>query len=296
MSRVEASGPLPAPRPPAGQSSKVILITGGNAGIGRATAERLASLGHTVVLVCRDRGRGEAARREIASSTGNQRVDLLVADLSSQRQIREVASEFLSRYDRLDVLINNAGVLTRRRRVTEDGLELQLAVNHLAPFLLTNLLLERLRGSAPSRVVVVSSEAHRGGRIDFSDLQGERSYSGLRAYRQSKLANILFTRELSRRLQGSGVTVNALHPGVVRTGLLFTGWRIAHLARPFLRTPERGAEGSVYLAVSPEVTGVSGRYFVDLRPVEPSPRAQDPETAKRLWEESEALTLGRVLS
>lgn len=296
MSRVEASGPLPAPRPPAGQSSKVILITGGNAGIGRATGERLASLGHTVVLVCRDRGRGEAARREIASSTGNQRVDLLVADLSSQRQIREVASEFLSRYDRLDVLINNAGVLTRRRRVTEDGLELQLAVNHLAPFLLTNLLLERLRGSAPSRVVVVSSEAHRGGRIDFSDLQGERSYSGLRAYRQSKLANILFTRELSRRLQGSGVTVNALHPGVVRTGLLFTGWRIAHLARPFLRTPERGAEGSVYLAVSPEVTGVSGRYFVDLRPVEPSPRAQDPETAKRLWEESEALTLGRVLS
>jgi NAD(P)-dependent dehydrogenase (short-subunit alcohol dehydrogenase family) len=217
-------------------------------------------------------------------------VELLVADLSSQRQIRQVAEEILARYARLDVLINNAAVLTRERRLTESGLELQFAVNHLAPFLLTRLLLDLLKRSSPARVVTVSSEAHRGGRIDFDDLQGTRSYRGLRAYRQSKLANILFTRELSRRLQGSGVTANAVHPGAVATQLLFTGWRSSRLARPLLRRPARGAEPSIYLALSPEVTGVSGGYFVDRRPVEPSARATDPEAAKRLWEVSVELT------
>lgn len=290
MSRVDASRAGPTSGQSGPHSGKVILITGGNSGIGRAAAERLASSGNTVVLVCRDLGRGDAARREIVAATGNPRVELLVGDLSSQRQIREVAAEFLARHGRLDVLINNAAVLTRKRMVTAEGLELQFAVNHLAPFLLTHLLLDRLRESAPSRVVTVSSEAHRSGRIDFSDLQGERSYRRLRAYRQSKLANILFTRELSRRLQGSGVTANALHPGVVRTRLLFSGWRVAQLARPFLRSPARGADPAVYLALSPEVTGVSGRYFVDRRPVDPSPRALDPEVAKRLWEVSEELT------
>lgn len=270
--------------------SRVYLITGANAGVGRATAERLAETGAQVVLVCRDRGRGEAARREIVAATGNKGVELLIADLSSQRQVRELAAEFLSRYERLDLLINNAAVLPRRRQVTADGLEQQFAVNHLAPFLLTNLLLDILRRSAPSRVVTVSSEAHREGRIDFADLQGERSYRRLRAYRQSKLANILFTRELSRRLQGSGVTANSVHPGVVATKLLFSGWRSAGLVRPFLRSPEGGARPVSYLALSPEVAGISGRYFVDRRPVEPSSRAQDPETAKRLWEVSEELT------
>jgi NAD(P)-dependent dehydrogenase (short-subunit alcohol dehydrogenase family) len=222
-------------------------------------------------------------------ATGNSAVDILISDLSSQRQLRELASAFRSRYGRLDVLINNAAVITRDRRVTEDGLELQFAVNHLAPFLLTELLLDLLKASAPSRVVTVSSEAHREGRIDFDDLQGERSYRALRAYRQSKLANILFTHELSRRLRSSGVTANTLHPGAVATRLLFTGWRIARLVRPFLRKPTRGADLSVYLALSPEVTGVSGRYFVGGRPTEPSRRASDPEAAKRLWEVSAAL-------
>lgn len=272
------------------QLEKVVLLTGATSGIGRAAAEQLAAAGVCVVLLGRDRGRGEGARRSIVAATGNPRVDLLVADLSSQRQIRAVAAEFRARYERLDVLLHNAAVLTRDRQESEDGLELQLAVNHLAPFLLTELLLDLLRESAPSRVVVVSSEAHREGRIDFGDLQGERSYHRLRAYRQSKLANILFVRELSRRLQGSGVTVNAVHPGVVKTGLLFSGWRIARLARPFLRTPAEGAEELVYLALSPEVTGVSGRYFVDRRPREPSARAADPEVAKLLWSISEELT------
>ncbi len=276
------------------RSGKVFLVTGANAGIGRATAERLAASGGTVVLLCRDLARGDAARREIIAATGNPRVELLIADLSSQRQIREVAAEFLSRHDRLDLLINNAAVLTRRRQLTEDGLELQFAVNHLAPFLLTQLLLDLLKRSVPARVITVSSEAHRGGRIDFGDLQGARSYRGLRAYRQSKLANILFTRELSRRLQGTGVTANAVHPGAVATRLLFTGWRFARLVWPFLRKPGRGADPSIYLALSPEVTGVSGRYFVDHRPVEPSARACDPEAAKRLWEISEELTRPRA--
>lgn len=269
---------------------RVYLITGANAGIGRAAAERLAASGGRVVMVCRDRARGEAARREIIDATGNPAVDLLIADLSSQRQIRELAAEVRSHYDRLDVLINNAAVITRERQVTESGLELQFAVNHLAPFLLTELLLGLLEASAPARVITVSSEAHRTGRIDFDDLQGKHSYRGLRAYRQSKLANILFTRELARRLQGGRVTANTLHPGAIATRLLFTGWRIARLVRPFLRQPARGAETLVYLALSPEVTGVSGRYFVDNRPTEPSRRASDPETARRLWEVSEALT------
>lgn len=272
---------------------KVVLLTGGTSGIGRAAAEQLAAAGARVVLLCRDRGRGEVARREIERSTGNSRVDLLVADLASQREIRAAAAEFLERYERLDVLIHNAAVLPRDRQVSADGLELQFAVNHLAPFLLTELLLERLRSSAPARIVVVSSEAHRQGRIDFEDLQAERSYHRLRAYSQSKLANLLFTRELSRRLQGSGVTVNAVHPGVVTTGLLFSGWRIARLVRPFLRTPAEGARELVYLALSPEVAGVSGGYFANRRPREPSPRATDPEVAKRLWEVSEELTRRR---
>lgn len=270
-----------------------MLLTGGTSGIGRAAAERLAGAGVHVVLLCRDRGRGEAVRREIAGATGNPRVNLVPADLSSQREIRAAAAEILERYERLNVLIHNAAVLPRERRVSEDGLELQFAVNHLAPFLLTELLLERLRESAPSRIVVVSSEAHREGRIDFRDLQGEHSYHRLRAYRQSKLANLLFVRELSRRLQGTGITVNGVHPGVVNTGLLFSGWRIARLIKPFLRTPAEGAEELVYLALSPEVAGVSGCYFVNRRPREPSSRATDPEVAKRLWSVSEELARPR---
>jgi NAD(P)-dependent dehydrogenase (short-subunit alcohol dehydrogenase family) len=269
---------------------KVFLITGANAGIGRAAAERIAAAGGTVVLVCRDRARCDAARREIVTRTGNTRVETAIADLASQREVRHLADEIRTRFGRLDVLINNAGVITKTRELTEDGLERQFAVNHLAPFLLTRLLLPLLTESAPSRIITVASEAHREGRIDFDDLQGARSYRALRAYRQSKLANVLFTRELARRLQGTGVTANALHPGVVVSKLLFGGWKIAKLARPFLKTPEEGAETVVYLALSPDVAGVSGQYFIDCRPAEPSRRAQDPEATRRLWEVSEELT------
>lgn len=262
------------------------LVTGANAGIGRATAEELARRGGSVILVCRDPERGKTAREEIRAATGNERLDLLIADLSSQRQVRRLADEVLERYERLDVLLNNAGVITRERRVTEDGLEWQFAVNHLAPFLLTNLLRPLLAASAPSRVVNVASKAHRGATLDFEDLQMERGYRSLKAYGRSKLANLLFTRELARRWEGTGVTANALHPGVVSTKLLFTAARITRFLSLFFRSPERGARTSVYLATAPEVQGVTGEYFVDRRPREPSPEARDPELARRLWEES----------
>ena len=275
-------------------NDKVCLITGANAGIGKATAEELARRGAVVVMVARDQGRGEKAREEIVQATGNRQVELLLADLSSQAQIRGLAEEFRARYDRLDVLINNAAVFTRERRTTEDRIELQFAVNHLAPFLLTNLLLDLLKKSAPSRVVTVSSEAHQRTSMNWKDLQGERGYSGLKAYSQSKLANVLFTKELARRLEGTGVTANALHPGVIGTNLLFSGFGPLRLLGPlfkfFMKRPEQGARTSVYLATSPEVEGVSGEYFKDGKRTAASPQAQDAEAARRLWEISAELT------
>ena len=275
---------------PGSMRERICLITGASAGIGEATARELARRGATAVLVCRSRERGEAARAEIRRTTGNDSVYLLLADLSAQRRIRRLADEFRERYGRLHVLVNNAGLYTRRRSITEDGMETQFAVNHLAPFLLTRLLLDVLKSSAPSRVVTVSSEAHRRGRIDFDDLQGERDYRGLRAYSQSKLANILFTRELDRRLKGSGVTANALHPGVVATKLLFGGWAFMRLLKPLLKRPEEGARTSLHLATAPELEGVSGKYFKREVEIEPAPQARDPQTARRLWEVSAQLT------
>ena len=273
---------------------KVCLITGANAGIGRATAEELARRGAVVVMVARDQGRGEKAREEIVQATGNRQVELLLADLSSQAQIRGLAEEFRARYDRLDVLINNAAVFTRERRTTEDRIELQFATNHLAPLLLTNLLLDLLRKSAPARVITVSSEAHQRTSMNWKDLQGERGYSGLKAYSQSKLANVLFTKELARRLEGTGVTANALHPGVIGTNLLLGGFGPLRLLGPlfklFLKDPEQGARTSVYLAASLEIEGVSGGYFKDEKRAAASPQAEDPEAARRLWEISAELT------
>ena len=273
---------------------KVCLVTGANSGIGRVTALGLAERGATVVLVCRNEESGAAVLDEIGRQGGT--ATLLTADLSSQRQVRAAAAAFLERFDRLDVLINNAGVAVRgARQLSEDGLETTFAVNHLAPFLLTTLLLDRLKASAPARVITVSSAAHRTYALDFDDLQGERRYSGFGAYARSKLANILFTHELSRRLEGTGVTANCMHPGVVATGIFRNQlpWVRAVFTNPLALTPEKGADTLLWLATAPDVAEVSGRYFVRRKPRRPSRAARDPATARRLWEASEALTAQR---
>ncbi len=273
---------------------KICLITGSTSGIGKVTALELAKLGATVVIVSRDRSRGEAARAELAANSGNQAIDLLVADLSSLAAIRQLAQDFKSRYDRLHILVNNAGAVNTRRTLTVDGFETTFAVNHLAYFLLTNLLLDVLKASAPARIVSVSSGAHTSGTIRFDDLQGERRYSAFGAYGQSKLANILFTYELDRRLAGTGVTANCLHPGGVATGFGRNNGGLVRLIfrliGPLLRTPEQGAETVVYLASAPEIEGVSGKYFVDKREARSSAESQDQAIAGRLWEVSAELT------
>ena len=272
---------------------KVALVTGGTSGIGKATAMALAAMGADVVVVGRDRGRGERAVEEIRAQTGA-RVDLALADLSSQAEVRELAEEFRRRYDRLDVLVNNAGLVQSTRTETPDGLESTFAINHLAPFMLTNLLLDMLKESAPSRVVTVSSEAERWGNIDFDDLQSKKKYRGFPVYGMTKLANIMFTYELAERLEGTGVTATCMHPGAVNTRfgtnnsgpmtILFRAFK------PFMRTPEQGADTVIWLAASPEVEGVTGRYYSDRKPLEPRKFANDPDARRRLWEESERLT------
>ena len=272
-------------------AGKIVMVTGANSGIGKITALELAKMGATVTMVCRSRDKGEEALREIKESIGGGSFELMVADLSSQSEIRILAEEFQKKHDRLDVLVNNAGVFVRQRSMTRDGIETTFAVNHLAYFLLTSLLLDLLKRSAPSRIVNVSSRAHTSATMNFDDLQGEREYGGWRAYCQSKLANILFTNELARRLEGSGVTVNCLHPGVIATGLFRVLPKILELPlRIFLSSPETGAETSVYLASSPDVEGVTGKYFIKKRAVASSPESQNAESARRLWEVSERLT------
>ncbi len=273
---------------------KVCLITGGNSGIGKATALGLANMGATVVVVGRDRGRTEAAVTEIEAESGNESVGLLLADLSSRESIRRLAEDFKGRYERLHVLINNAGVFLSKRTLTVDGIETTFAINYLAPFLLTNLLLDVLKASAPARILNVTSSAERSGIIDFDDLQGAREHGGIRAYNRSKLAMVLFTYELARRLEGTGVTVNCLHPGVVATNLGrgnggFFGF-LTRLMRPFISSPEKGAETSIYLASSPEVEGVSGKYFAKKAETRSSERSYDEETGRRLWQVSGKLT------
>jgi len=274
-------------------SDKVCVVTGATGGIGKVAAIGLARTGASVVLVCRDRGRGEEVRAAIREQTGKE-ADLLLADLGSQADIRRVAGEILDRHPRIDVLLNNAGVVNLKRQVTVDGLEATFAVNHLAYFLLTNLLLDRLRASAPARIINVSSDAHRLAPLDLDDLQSERRYRGTRVYGKSKLANILFTRELARRLAGTGVTVNCLHPGVVATRFAQNNGRLAlwvtTLLKPFFLTPEQGADTAIHLATSPEVEGVSGEYFVKRKVRRPSAAALDETTASRLWTISAELT------
>src|SRR5256712_5379756 len=266
---------------------RVLLVTGANSGIGKATALGLARLGGTVVMACRSATRGEAARQDIVRDSGNSKVYLEIVDLASEDSTRSFAEEFQRKYPRLDVLINNAGVYTPHREVTPDGLERTFEVNYLSGFLLTHLLLDLLKTSAPSRIVNVSSSAHAGGTIHFDDLQGDRRYGGFGAYGQSKLAQILFTQELARRLEGTRVTVNACHPGVIRTNLGMGGSSVVvRFVKMFLKSPEKGAETPIYLATSPEVEGISGKYFVRNQMLAPSARAQDPAVARRLFEVS----------
>jgi len=269
---------------------RVFLVTGANSGIGKATALGLARLGGTVVMACRSATRGEAARQDVVRDSGNSKVYLEIVDLASEESTRSFAEEFKGKYPRLEVLINNAGVYTPHREVTPDGLERTFEVNYLSGFLLTHLLLDLLKKSAPSRIVNVSSSAHSGGTIHFDDLQGEQRYGGFGAYGQSKLAQVLFTRELARRLEGTGVTVNACHPGVIRTNLGMGGTSaVVRFVRMFFKGPEKGAETPIYLSISPEVERVTGKYFANKHVREPSRAARDPDVARRLFDVSAEL-------
>jgi len=272
-----------------------VLVTGGTGGIGKATATGLAALGARVGITGRDQARTEAAAAGIRAAAGSPVVDAFAADLSVQAGVRRLAAQVLDTYPRLDVLVNNAGGFWAHRHVTADGLEYTFALNHLAPFLLTSLLLDRLTASAPARIVTVSSGAHTRARIDFDDLQGEQTYSGQRAYSQSKLANVMFTYELARRLDGTGVTATVLHPGVVRTSFGAED-QAAYLAamigvaRLFMKTPAQGACTPIYLASSPQVEGITGRYFVNRKPKASSKASYDTAAAARLWQVSADLT------
>ncbi|XP_006981518.1 retinol dehydrogenase 14 [Peromyscus maniculatus bairdii] len=286
---------------------KTVLITGANSGLGRATAAELLRLGARVIMGCRDRARAEEAagqlRRELGQAAGPEpdattegQLVVKELDLASLRSVRAFCQELLQEEPRLDVLINNAGIFQCPYMKTEDGFEMQFGVNHLGHFLLTNLLLGLLKSSAPSRIVVVSSKLYKYGDINFEDLNSEQSYNKSFCYSRSKLANILFTRELARRLEGTNVTVNVLHPGIVRTNL-GRHIHIPLLARPlfnlvswaFFKTPLEGAQTSIYLASSPEVEGVSGRYFGDCKEEELLPKAMDESVARKLWDISEVM-------
>ncbi len=269
-------------------TGKTVLITGGTGGIGKAAAVGLASMGARVGITGRDRARGEQAAADIADESGSPAVEVFVADMSSQKEVRRLAGDILAAFPRLDVLLNNVGGFWAHRHLTADGLEHTFALNHLAPFLLTNLLLERLTASAPARVITVSSGAHSMGRIDFDDLMGEQDYSGQRSYNQSKLANVMFTYELARRLDGTGVTATALHPGMTNTSFSTEDPHrrmapIVFLVRPFMKSPKRGADTAVYLASSPEVEGVTSRYYVNRKTKKSEESSYDGATTARLW-------------
>ncbi|HPH96428.1 MAG TPA: SDR family oxidoreductase [Anaerolineaceae bacterium] len=273
---------------------KICVITGANAGIGRETALGLARLGATVVMVCRDAVRGAAAQEEIRRLSGNDQVHLVLGDLSWQDSMRRAAQAICQRFERIDVLVNNAGGIFSRRQESPDGIELTFALNHLGYFLFTGLLLDKLKGSAPARVVNVSSIAHWLGWIHFPDMQFRRFYFAPLAYHQSKLANVMFTFSLAQRLAGSGVTVNCLHPGVINSNFFKKTSGFERLVKwaltPIYQTPEQGAGVVLYLASAPEVAAISGQYFVNQNTAPTSPLAKNRQMAERLWQESEKLT------
>ncbi len=274
---------------------KVVMITGANSGIGKETARVLAEMGASIVMLCRNRERGQAALQELRESTHSNNIELIIGDLADPDSIREAVSEFKARYKKLHVLINNAGLTQSNRKLTPSGYEMQFAVNHLGHFLLTTLLLDTLKESAPSRIINVSSSAHRLANFNFDDINQIDKYRGFRAYGNSKLANLWFTYELARRLEGTGVTVNALHPGFVRSNFgkgrrnIFIKGLFKFARLLFSISVEDGAKTSIYLAGSPEVEGVNGKYFVKAKPVKSSDESYDQESQKRLWELSEKI-------
>lgn len=273
---------------------KVVLITGGTSGIGKATAVEIAKMENFVVILSRSKERGEKALEEIKRESGSSNIELMLCDLGNQDDIRSFVKQFEERYKRLDVLINNAGVILPGRHETADGFELQFGVNHLGHFLLTNLLLDIIKSSAPSRIVVVASGAHKAGKIHFEDINLKNKYNLAKAYAQSKLANVLFTYELADRLKGSNVTVNCLHPGAVATQMGINretgfGTFITRMLKPFFQSPKEGAATSVYLATSEEVKDITGKYFYKKKPIRSSEKSYDKQLAKKLWEHSEEL-------
>jgi NAD(P)-dependent dehydrogenase (short-subunit alcohol dehydrogenase family) len=275
---------------------KICVVTGANSGIGRETARGLARMGAHVVMVCRNAEKGRAALEDIRRETGIGQIDLLIADLSAQQAVRDVAAQIKTSYPRLDVLVNNVGAMFSKRRLSPDGLEATMALNHLNVFLLTLLLLDLLKASAPSRIINVSSAAHERAKIDLDDLQFERrKYRGFAAYGQSKLMMNLFTVELARRLKGTGVTVNSLHPGLVFTNFGNDGGSgafkmIFKLLRPFMLTSEQGAQTTLHVAASAEGGERSGEYFAKSRVAKANPLSLDPQLAAKLWQISERLT------
>lgn len=274
--------------------NKTVVITGANGGIGKATAHGLAERRARVVMVCRDAGSGGQAMAEIQRSVPDAELHLVTADLASLEAVRKAAEEILERFDGIHVLINNAATIPGRRLLSKDGYEMQFAVNHLAPFLLTNLLLSRLKECAPARIITVASNMHQGRNIAFDDLQREKSYSAMSVYGETKLANVLFTYELARRLADTGVTANCLHPGVVATGiarnLIFPINVLARAAGVFMLTPTNGARTSIFLAASPAVSGVTGKYFIKCKEHPSSPQSHDERAAAKLWELSAEMT------
>src|SRR5579863_668446 len=272
---------------------KICLVTGSTSGIGKVTARELANRGASVVMVSRSRAKGEATQTEIKQATGNQDVELLVADLSVMEDVRRLAAEFQQTHSHLHLLVNNAGGAYPTRTLTADGFEATLAVTYLAPFLLTELLLDTRKASVPARIVNVSSAQHASATLEFDNLQGEKKYANLRNYGQAKLALLLWTYELARRLEGTGVTVNALHPGVVASNFSSgmsgpAAWVIKRLA-PFLLTSEQGAQTTLYLATSPQVEGVTGKYFVKNQEKQSSSRSHDQTVGSRLWQVTEQM-------
>jgi NAD(P)-dependent dehydrogenase (short-subunit alcohol dehydrogenase family) len=271
---------------------KVAIVTGGNTGIGKATVAGLAQRGAAVIIACRDVGKGKAALEEIAAKTGANDLHVMRLDLASLESVRSFAAAFTARFTRLDVLVENAGTMTQKRQLTADGLEMNFGVNHVGHFLLTELLLPLLKTSAPSRIVVVSSNLHSSGKIDFDDIAMEKSWRG--SYPRSKLANMLFVRALAKRLEGTKVVVNGLHPGVISTDLARDyAAPIRLMAKWFFKSPEQGARTSLYLATAPEAAEISGRYFVDAKEKQPGAAALDDVLAERLWTETERLAATR---
>ncbi|MFX0075796.1 MAG: SDR family oxidoreductase [Candidatus Hermodarchaeota archaeon] len=276
-------------------SNRTCIITGANSGIGKATTFALARMGASIVMLCRDKQKGENALKEIKDNTGNQSIELMIADLLDHDSIRLFAQNYKSTHDKLHILINNAGIMKKERETNNLGHETTFATNHLGHFLLTNLLLEMLQSSAPARIINVSSGSHKRGKLDFSNLMLEQKYGRFKAYNNSKLANIMFTYELARRLESSGVTVNVVHPGAARTNF---GREFSERTRKFLKlfkrftiTAEEGAKSSIFLASSPKVENVTGKYWFKCKQVKSSKYSYNTRIQKRLWDVSKDLTL-----